>query len=86
MQRTYVCWISKVRWGKINLDIVRERIKKLYHKNVEVHVYGMRNKNHHYYGVVSGIYPYVFTVLVNGKEKSFNYSDVIIGEVVVKLA
>ena len=46
----------------------------------------MRNKNHHYYGVVSGIYPYVFTVLVNGKEKSFNYSDVIIGEVVVKLA
>ncbi len=70
----------------MNLDIVRDRIKKLYQKNVEVFVYGMRNKNHHFYGVISGIYPYVFTVLVNGVEKSFNYSDIIIGEVVVKLS
>lgn len=69
----------------MNLDIIREQIQKMYQKEVEVHVYGMRNKNQHYYGVVSGIYPYVFTVLVQGKEKSFNYSDVIIGEVVVKL-
>ena len=69
----------------MNLDIVRDRIKNMYHKEVEVHVYGMRNKSNHYYGVVSGIYPYVFTVLVKKKEKSFNYSDVIIGEVVVKL-
>ena len=69
----------------MNLDIVRERIQSMYHKNVEVNVYGMRNKTAKYYGVVSGVYPYVFTICVNGSEKSFNYSDVIIGEVVVKL-
>ena len=70
----------------MNLDIVREKIAGYLHKNVTIRVYGLRNKNFEYYGVVSGVYPYVFTVLVNGVEKSFNYSDVIIGDVVVKLA
>ena len=68
----------------MNLDIVRDNMKKYLHKSVVVEVYGMRNKNYQYYGVVSGLYPYVFTVLVDGTEKSFNYSDVIIGDVVVK--
>ena len=70
----------------MNLDIVREKIGSYLNKNVTVQVYGLRNKNFEYYGVVSGVYPYVFTVLVNGVEKTFNYSDVIIGDVVVKLA
>jgi len=70
----------------MNLDFVRDEIKNYLHKEVSVQVYGMRNKNFQYYGVVSGIYPYVFTVNVNGSEKSFNYADVIIGDVVVKLA
>ncbi len=70
----------------MNLDIVRERIGKFLNKDVVVEVYGMRNKNFQYYGRVSGVYPYVFTVLVDGVEKSFNYADVIIGDVVVKLS
>lgn len=70
----------------MNLDIVREKMAQFLHKNVTVTVYGLRNKNFEYYGVVTGVYPYVFTVLVNGTQKSFNYSDVIIGDVVVKLA
>ena len=70
----------------MNLDIVREKIAGYLHKNVTIRVYGLRNKNFEYYREVSGVYPYVFTVLVNGVEKSFNYSDVIIGDVVVKLA
>ena len=70
----------------MNLDIVRERIGSYLNKNVCIHVYGMRNKNFQYYGRVSGVYPYVFTVLVDGVEKSFNYADVIIGDVVVKLS
>ena len=45
----------------------------------------MRNKNNTYRGVLSGVYPYVFTVNIDGTEKSFNYADVIIGDVVVKL-
>ena len=30
------------------------------------------------------MYPNLFTVLVNGEEKSFNYRDVITGEVKIK--
>ncbi len=70
----------------MNLDIVREKIASYMNKNVTVQVYGLRNKNFEYYGIVTGVYPYVFTVLINGTQKSFNYSDVIIGDVVVKLA
>ena len=69
----------------MNLDIVREIINGYLNKPVTKHVYGMRNKNNEYHGVVSGVYPYVFTVLINGVEKSFNFADVIIGDVVVKL-
>ncbi len=70
----------------MNLDIVRENMKKYLNRNVKIDVYGMRNKNYEYYGVVSGLYPYVFTVLIDGTQKSFNYSDVIIGDVVVNFA
>ena len=70
----------------MNLDLVRERIGKFLNKDVLVEFYGMRNKNFQYYGRVSGVYPYVFTVLVDGVEKSFNYADVIMGVVVVKLS
>lgn len=70
----------------MNLDIVRENMKKYLNKTVKIDVYGMRNKNYEYYGVVSGLYPYVFTVLIDGTQKSFNYSDVIIGDVVVNFA
>ena len=69
----------------MNLDIVRDKIKSYLDKNVIIHVYGMRNKNNTYRGVLSGVYPYVFTVNIDGTEKSFNYADVIIGDVVVKL-
>ena len=53
----------------MNLDIVRENMKKYLNKTVKIDVYGMRNKNHEYYGVVSGLYPYVFTVLIDGKQE-----------------
>ena len=69
----------------MNLDIVRERSANYLNKKVVVHVYGMRNKSEEFIGIVSGVYPYVFTVVVNGSERSFNYSDVIIGDIVVNL-
>ena len=69
----------------MNLDIVRDKIKSYLDKNVIIHVYVMRNKNNTYRWVLSGVYPYVFTVNIDGTEKSFNYADVIIGDVVVKL-
>ena len=68
----------------MNLDLVREDIARYLHRPVMVQVYRMRNKNYNYEGILSAIYPYVFTVLIDGSEKSFNYADVIIGDVVIK--
>ena len=56
----------------MNLDLVREDIAKYL------------NKNYEYEGILSAVYPYVFTVFIDGSEKSFNYADVIIGDVVIK--
>lgn len=53
-------------------------------QKVEVSVYGLRNKTEYFIGTLSKMYPYIFTVLVNDVEKSFNYADVITGEVQVK--
>lgn len=55
----------------------------LYEK-VEISVYGLRNKTEYFIGTLSKMYPYIFTVLVNDFEKSFNYADIITGEVEVK--
>ncbi len=68
----------------MNLDLVRDDIARLLNKRVVINVYGMRNKSYCYEGVISAIYPYVFTVLIDGGVKSFNYADVIIGDIVIK--
>ena len=46
-----------------------------------VKVLGSRNKSQMYKGVVNNVYPNIFTVLVEGNNKSFTYSDVAIGDV-----
>ncbi len=68
----------------LNIEIVREKMRQHLHEKVEVSVYGLRNKTEYFIGTLSKMYPYIFTVLVNNQEKSFNYADVITGEVVVK--
>ena len=52
--------------------------------NIEIKVYGMRNKNSTYVGYISNVYPAIFTVRINGVDKSFNYVDVLTGEVKIK--
>ena len=65
----------------MNLDTIKEEISKLYCKEITIKVSGSRNKNMMYKGVVNGVYPNIFTVLVDGVSKSFTYSDVAIGDV-----
>ena len=68
----------------MNINIIREDISKNISKKVIVNVYGLRNRVSRYEGILYKIYPNLFTVLVNGEEKSFNYRDVITGEVKIK--
>lgn len=68
----------------LNIEIVKDKMRPHLNKKVEVSVYGLRNKTEYFIGTLSKMYPYIFTVLVNNTEKSFNYADIITGEVQVK--
>jgi uncharacterized protein Veg len=68
----------------MNLDIVKNKIKEKMGANVQVTVYGLRNKVNSYVGRVYRLYPNIFTIKTDNGEKSFTYSDVITGEVRIK--
>ena len=68
----------------MNLNIIKDQIDKNLNKKVRVSVYGLRNRVDRYEGVLYKVYPNIFTVLINGEEKSFTYRDVITGEVKIK--
>ena len=68
----------------MNINLVKEAIKNNINRKVNIAVYGLRNRINRYEGVIYKMYPNLFTVLVNGEEKSFNYRDVITGEVKIK--
>ena len=65
----------------MNLDNIKEEIASLVNKEVMISVSGSRNKKQMYKGVVNNIYSNIFTVLIEGVNKSFTYSDVAIGDV-----
>lgn len=68
----------------MNLNIVKEQILNNLGKKVEVSVYGLRNRVNKYEGILYKTYPNIFTILINSGEKSFNYRDLITGEVKIK--
>lgn len=68
----------------MNINIIKEEISKNLNRKVSINVYGLRNRVNRYEGTLYKMYPNLFTVLINGEEKSFNYRDVITGEVKIK--
>ena len=68
----------------MNIEIIKDHMRPKKKEKVEVSVYGLRNKTEYFIGTLSKMYPYIFTILVNETEKSFNYADIITGEVEVK--
>ncbi len=65
----------------MNLDGVKEEIASLLDKEIMLQVSGSRNKKCMYKGIVNNVYSNIFTVLIEGVNKSFTYSDVAIGDV-----
>ena len=65
----------------MNLDKIKEEISSLINKEVMIKVTGSRNKNNMYKGIINNVYSNIFTILVEGVNKSFTYSDVAIGDV-----
>ena len=65
----------------MNLDKIKEEIASLVNKEVMINVSGNRNKKQMYKGIINNVYSNIFTVLIEGTNKSFTYSDVAIGDV-----
>ena len=68
----------------MNLDNIKEEIKNNLNQAVCITVYGMRNKTNKYTGIISGVYPNIFTVLTDGENKSFSYVDVVTKEIEIE--
>ena len=68
----------------MKINIVKEEIKSKINRKVSISVFGLRNRVNRYDGVIYKVYPNIFTVLIDGEEKSFTYRDVITGEVKIK--
>ena len=68
----------------MNIDNIKEELKKRINQKIEIKVYGMRGKTSDYKGTIHGIYPNIFTIIEGGTEKSFTYRDIITGDIKIK--
>ena len=64
----------------MNLDNVKNKISELLNKEIVLRVSA---KKCLIKGIVTGIYPRHFTILVDDGVRSFTYADVAIGEVLI---
>ena len=60
-------------------------IKNNLHKKVTLKILGIRNKNEMIEGEISECYANVFMIDTGFSKKSFTYTDVLIGNVLIKL-
>lgn len=68
----------------MNLDIIRDKIKKNLNSYVTITVKGMRNKKQIYEGTLYKIYPNIFSIMTRNGEKSFSYVDIVTKDILIK--
>ena len=68
----------------MNINIVKDELKKHLNEQVLIKAHGMRNKVSYYEGKLKTLYPNIFTIEFDNKEKSFSYADLITGEIKIK--
>jgi len=68
----------------MNINITKDEIARSVNKKVIISVYGLRNRISRYEGIIYKAYPNIFTILIDGKEKSFSYRDIITGDINIK--
>jgi len=62
----------------------KEFIRSNLGKYVQIKAIGLRNKNEFIEGTISACYGHIFMVDTGFGQKSFTYSDVLIGNILVK--
>lgn len=63
----------------------KEFIRSNLGKYVQIKALGLRNKNEFIEGIINACYGHIFMVDTSFGQKSFTYSDVLIGNVLVKV-
>ncbi len=67
------------------IERVRDKIFSFEGKKIKFRYNGSRNQVEEFEGVVTKCYNYVFVVFTNGINKSFSYTDVLIGTLEVNI-
>ena len=68
----------------MNINIVKDEILSNIGRNIIVIVKGSRNRKEIYEGTLFKMYPNIFSICINGIEKTFSYADVVIKDVILK--
>ena len=66
------------------INKIKSSIKSLIGERVSLQINMGRNKEDFCEGVVSEVYPFVFTVKVGDLVKSFSYNDVLTKDVIIR--
>ena len=61
------------------IDKIRDKIVLLKNKRIKFRYNGSRNQIEEFYGVITECYNYVFIIKCSDINRSFSYSDVLIG-------
>ena len=68
----------------MNIDIAKKEIATYLNKKVIVTVYGARNRNNSYEGILYKMYPNIFSIITDGVEKSFSYNEYISKDIKIR--
>lgn len=77
-------WVILDKGGVMNLNNIKKELKEKINCEVEIKVYGTRNKTETLRGCISNVYPNIFTLLVDGENRSFRYGDILTGDIKLK--
>ncbi len=67
----------------MNIDIVRNDVKKLNNEKLKIKIYLGRNKYEYYEGYIDKIHKNIFTLKTNKGIKTFSYSDIVTKQVIL---
>lgn len=67
----------------MNPNVIRENLSNHLGERVKVKIYGMRNKTDSYVGTLKETYPQIFMIDTGSNIKTYSYSEIINGEVVL---
>ncbi len=79
-----LCMLDILDRRTMNINNTKKEIEANIGKDVQIVVYGMRNKTSTYVGKLKTTYPNIFILQTNIGDKCFSYTDVCTGDIKIK--